>query len=55
MDNPDRIALAVFALSTVQAIVLLIFIASGGDSSLADHQTRAADDSTSYAPAVGSP
>jgi len=41
MDNANRIALLVFALSTVQAIALLIFIAFGGDATFGDDQTRA--------------
>ena len=55
MDNPHRIALAVFALGTVQAIALLILIASGGGSSFADRQTRAQIIPATYAPAGGSP
>ena len=55
MDNPDRIALAAVALGTVQAIALLILIAFGGGSSLADQETRAQIIPSSYTRAGGDP
>jgi hypothetical protein len=53
MDN--RVALVIFALGTVQAVALLIFIAFGGNATFGDDQTRAQIISSSYAPAAGSP